>query len=76
MSVFRIVYRQLEADRRPPEDVEAVEFVQMEPWIVFLDPAGTCLTVRTEHVEHIERVPLMLPVPQPETSLPSDLPLG
>ena len=75
MSVFRIVYRQREQARRPAEDVEAVEFVQKDPWIVFLDPAGTCLTVRSEEIESIERVqmtpaPTVLP-PGP----PSDPPL-
>jgi hypothetical protein len=66
MSVFRVVYRQRQQDQYPFEEVEAVEFIQKEPWIVFLDPAGTCLTIRSEDVERIERVQLTRP--------PTDLP--
>lgn len=69
MSVYRIIYRQNDQGRRPPEDVEAVEFVKMEPWIVFLDPAGTCLTVRSEAVERIER-PQSAPPPAPPEPSP------
>ena len=75
MSIFRIVYRQHDHDQRPSEDVEATEFVEREPWIVFLDPSGTCLTVRSENVERIERLQLALPATEPLPSPPSDPPL-
>jgi hypothetical protein len=75
MSVFRIVYRQREQDRRRAEDVEAVEFVQKDPWIVFLDPAGTCLTVRSEEIESIERLPMTIPPAVLSAGPPSDPPL-
>jgi len=76
MSVFRIVYRQREEEQRPAEDVEAVEFVQKDPWIVFLDPAGTCLTLRSDEVESIERLQMTLPpAVAPPPGPPSDPPL-
>jgi hypothetical protein len=76
MSVFRVVYRHRDRDPYPSEDVEAVEFIQKEPWIVFLDPAGTCLTVRSEDVERIERVKLgRPPVADPPPRPPSDPPI-
>ena len=75
MSVFRVVYRQRLQDQPPPEEVEAVEFIQKEPWIVFLDPAGTCLTIRSENVERIERLQLTLPATEPPSRPPSDPPL-
>ena len=75
MSVFRVVYRQRQQDQPPPEEVEAVEFIQKEPWIVFLDPAGTCLTIRSEDVERIERVQLTRPPTDPPPSPPSYPPI-
>jgi hypothetical protein len=75
MSVFRVVYRQRLQDQPPPEEVEAVEFIQKEPWIVFLDPAGTCLTIRSEDVERIERVQLTRPHTDPPPSPPSYPPI-
>jgi hypothetical protein len=75
MSIFRITYRSNGQDQRTSEDVEAVEFLQQEPWIVFLDPSGACLTVRSDDVERIERVQLAVPVTAPPPSAPSDLPL-
>ena len=74
MSVFRIVYRQQDHDQRPAEDVEAVEFVQKDPWIVFLDPAGTCLTVRSDDIESIERLQMTLPPVAVPPRPPSDPP--
>ena len=74
MSVFRVVYRQ-RRDQNTSEDVEAVEFIQKEPWIVFLDPAGACLTIRSDDVERIERVQLMLPPADPPPSPRSDPPI-
>ena len=75
MSIFRITYRSNGHDDRTSEDVEAVEFLQQEPWIVFLDPSGACLTVRSDDVERFERVQLAVPAPPPQPSAPSDLPL-
>jgi hypothetical protein len=75
MSVFRVVYRQRQQDLHPSEEVEAVEFIQKEPWIVFLDPAGTCLTIRSEDVERIERVQLTRPPTDPPPSPPSYPPI-
>jgi len=56
MSVFRIVFREDEETARPTEDVEAVECVQHNAWIVFLDPSGPCHSVRSDKVERVERV--------------------
>jgi hypothetical protein len=76
MSMFRIVYRQDDQDQRPSEDVEAVEFIQKEPWIVFLDPAGTCLTVPSREVERVDRLQRTLPTQTlPPASPASDPPL-
>jgi hypothetical protein len=75
MSVFRVVYRQRQQDHQPSEDVEAVEFIQKEPWILFLDPAGTCLTIRSEDVERIERVQLTRPPDDPLPGPPADPPI-
>lgn len=75
MSIFRIVYRQNNHDQLPSEDVEATEFLEREPWIVFLDPSGTCLTIRSENVERIERLQLTLPATEPPSRPPSDPPL-
>ena len=75
MSIFRIVYRPNDQDPRPTEEVEATEFVEREPWIVFLDPAGTCLTIRSEDVDRIERVQLAVRPPEASPRLPSDPPL-
>ena len=55
MSGFRITYRKDDPEGRTYEDVEAVEFIQQEPWIVFLDPSGVCLTIRSEEVNRVER---------------------
>jgi hypothetical protein len=74
MSAFRIVYRHRDDDQLRFEDIEAVEFVQKEPWLLFLDPAGTCRTIRLEDVERIERVHPAPPVPASPPP-PSDLPL-
>ena len=65
MSVFRVVYLQTHPGQRPPEEVEAVEFIRRDPWIIFLDPAGTCATVRSEDVQRIERITLALPRTDP-----------
>ncbi len=76
MSTFRVVYRQKDGLRRPPEEIEATDFTQRDPWIVFLDPSGPSLSIRAEDVERIERLrlePLEIP---PSPSLPSDPPLG
>ncbi len=75
MSIFRIVYRQNGHDTRSDEEIEATEFVEREPWIVFLDPGGTCLTIRSEDVERIERLRLAVPVPEAPRRVPSDPPL-
>ena len=76
MSTFRITYRQGDQSQRRSEDIEAVEFVRQEPWIVFLDPSGACLTLRSETVERIERLQVLTPPsPRPTPGLPSDLPL-
>jgi hypothetical protein len=75
MSVFRIVYRQHDHDHPSSEDVDAVEFVQKEPWIVFLDPAGTCRTVRSRDVERIERLQLTPPASEEPASIPSYPPI-
>jgi hypothetical protein len=56
MSVFRIVFREDEESLRPSEVVEAVECVQHNAWIVFLDPSGPCHSVRSDDVERVERV--------------------
>jgi len=56
VSTFKIVYQLSDQDPPPVEYIEAVEFIQREPWIVFLDPSGACLSVRSEAVHHIERV--------------------
>ena len=76
MSIFRVVYRPKDGTRRPTEDIEANDFTQRDPWIVFLDPSGPSLTIRAEDVERIERLrlePLEIP---PAPSPPSDPPLG
>jgi hypothetical protein len=75
MSTFRVVYRQDQDDQRPPEEVDAVEFIRRDPWIIFLDPAGTCFTTRSESVQRIERVVLGSPRIEPTPSPRSDLPL-
>ena len=76
MSTFRIVYRQDQDDQRSPHDVEAVEFVRRDPWIIFLDPAGTCFTTRVRTVcNRIERLVLGSPRLEPTPSPPSDPPL-
>jgi hypothetical protein len=75
MSMFRIVYRHNDHDTPPTEEVEATEFVEREPWIVFLDPAGTCLTIRSEDVARIERVQLAVRAPDAPARLPSDPPV-
>jgi hypothetical protein len=72
MSVFRVVYRQNHPGHRPPEEFEAVEFIRRDPWIIFLDPAGTCATVRSEDVQRIERITLALPDTEPTLPPPSD----
>ena len=72
MSVFRVVYRQNYPGHRPPEEVEAVEFIRRDPWIIFLDPAGTCATVRSDDVQRIERITLALPDTEPTLPPPSD----
>lgn len=56
MSGFRISYRTSDPEGQTTEDVEAVEFIQQEPWIVFLDPTGVCLAVRSDRVERVERL--------------------
>jgi len=76
VSTFRITYRQSDPSQRQSEEIDAVEFVRQEPWIVFLDPSGACLTVRSETVERIERLRVAMPLlPAPTPELPSDLPL-
>jgi len=76
MSTFRIIYRQSDQDPRPAEYIEAVEFIQQEPWIVFLDPSGACLSVRSESVDHIERMQTAMRSYVPSTPSPrSDPPL-
>jgi len=75
MSIFRIVYRQNDYDQVTSERVEATEFLERKPWIVFLDPSGTCLTLRSESVERIERLQPALPAAEPRPSPPSDLTL-
>ncbi len=76
MSTFRIVYQQSGQDPRPADTIEAVEFITQDPWIVFLDPSGACLSVRSESVDHIERIQTALPPYTPATpSPPSDPPL-
>ena len=76
MSTFRVVYRQDQDDQLPPEEeVEAVEFIRRDPWIIFLDPAGTCFTTRSECVQRIEQIVVGFPRIEPTPSLPSDLPL-
>jgi len=73
MSVFRIVFRQ-DDGLQPSEDVEAVECLQHDSWIVFLDPSGPCRSVRLQDVERVERVhakPVAPPSPmQPIRSFP------
>ena len=73
MSTFRVVYRQGYAEEHPPEVVDAVEFICRDPWIIFLDPAGTCFTTRSEAVQRIERVISGPPQTEPRPSIPSDL---
>ena len=75
MSTFRVVYRQEHDQDHPPDEVDAVEFIRRDPWIVFLDPAGTCFTTRSEEVQRIERLVLGAPPVEPRPSPPSDLPL-
>ncbi len=75
MSTFRVVYRQDHNNQRLPDEVDAVEFIRRDPWIIFLDPAGTCFTTRSEEVQRIERVILGSPRLEPTPSPPSDLPL-
>ena len=75
MSTFRVVYRQDQDAQRPPDEVDAVEFIRRDPWIIFLDPAGTCFTTRSESVQRIERVGLGPPRCEPTPRPPSDLPI-
>jgi hypothetical protein len=75
MSTFRVVYRQDQDTPRPPDEVDAVEFIRRDPWIIFLDPAGTCFTTRSESVQRIEQLVLGSPRFEPTSSPPSDLPL-
>ena len=72
MSVFRVVYRQSHLEEHPPEEIEAVEFIRRDPWIVFLDPAGTCAIVRSDDVQRVERITLAVPPSEPTPPLPSD----
>jgi hypothetical protein len=76
MSVFRVIYRQKDEGRRPAEDVEAADFVQRDPWIVFLDPTGPSLSIRADDVERVERLRLEPLEVAPRPSPPSDPPLG
>jgi len=76
MSIFRVVYRQDGSDHPRSEEVQAVECIRRDPWIVFLDPAGTCLVVRSEDVQRVERISLAPPRAEPTPSPPSDLPLS
>jgi hypothetical protein len=57
VSTFRITYRQTD-EALPEEEIDAVEFLVQEPWIVFLDPSGACLSVRSDQVERVRRVPI------------------
>ena len=75
MSTFRVVYRQDQDDQPPPDEVDAVEFIRRDPWIIFLDPAGTCFTTRSERVQRIEQLVLGSPRFEPTPSPPSDPPL-
>jgi hypothetical protein len=75
MSTFRVVYRQDRDAQRPPDEVDAVEFIRRDPWIIFLDPAGPCFTTRTERVQRIEQLVPGSPRVEPTPSPPSDLPL-
>ena len=75
MSIFRVFYRQGAQAPRPSEEIDAVEFIQREPWIVFLDATGACLSIRSEDVERIERVRPPSPVVEPPPGPPSDPPL-
>jgi hypothetical protein len=56
MSTFRITYRQTGEASPRDEEIDAVEFLVQEPWIVFLDPSGACLSVRSDQVERVQRV--------------------
>jgi hypothetical protein len=66
MSAFRITYREHDSEVRTCEEVEAVEFIQQDPWIVFLDPSGVCLSVRSDNVERVERIVRSTPNADPE----------
>ena len=75
MSTFRIVYRERGGASPPHEEVAASEFLVQDPWIVFLDPSGACLSVRSEYVERIERVtmdPETFSRVAPREKVPSD----
>ena len=75
MSTFRIVYRERDGACPPNEEVAASEFLVQDPWIVFLDPSGACLSVRSDRVERIERVtmdPDTFSLVAPRERAPSD----
>ena len=74
MSTFRVVYREKDGERRPAEEIEASDFIQRAPWIVFLDPSGPSLSIRADDVERVERLRLepleSVPSPRPRSDPP------
>lgn len=74
MSTFRITYCQDDEDGQASENIEAADFVRRGQWIVFLDAAAPCHSVRSDDVVRIERIQAPRPVDEPPP-LPSDFAL-